>query len=483
MMVLAEQARYGLASIIAYQCRACGQRISFSTSTKVMSPEGNKYWSCNLAAIWGQMATGGGFNKLEESMSVLGVPVMSRRVFVNTERIIGNWWWTLLEESIQAAGRAERELAIQENRYHDGVPAITVIVDAGWSKRTHKHSYNALCGVGVIFGLRTKRLLYIGVRNKFCAACVYPSSTSNHTCFKNWNGSSSSMETDIILNGFLLAEQQHGVRYIKFVGDGDSSVYPTLVAGVPGWGYAIEKQECANHALICFRGHLEQLVKDKPQYKGKNKLTANMRIRLTRDARCAIIMRSKEDDKIKAAILLQEDILNCPMHCFGIHRKCRPEYCRIVRSKYNTTTPLTSTNSMDSSTLTDCSTATDCSSSTDCSTLTDSSTSMDCSTLMDCSTSTDCFASSDSSTSNDCYEVTTNLELNGESSVHNMEAKFIGYFLEDEQQAWIDATCDDTDESVDSSYPVDEQMLCDIKAIASRLASKAQQLLGKQQQT
>jgi len=102
---------------------------------------------------------------------------------------------------------------------------------------------------------------------------------------------------------------------------------------------------------------------------------------------------------------------------------------------------------------------------------------------MDCSTSTDCFASLYSSTSNDCYEVTTNLEVNGESSVHNMEAEFIGYFLEDEQQAWIDATCDDTDESVDSSYPVDEQMLCDIKAIASRLASKAQQLLGKQQQT
>jgi len=53
-------------------------------------------------------------------------------------------------------------------------------------------------------------------------------------------------------------------------------VYPTLVAGVPGWGYAVEKQECANHALKCFQGHLEQLVKDKPQYKDKNKLTANM---------------------------------------------------------------------------------------------------------------------------------------------------------------------------------------------------------------
>jgi len=53
-------------------------------------------------------------------------------------------------------------------------------------------------------------------------------------------GASSSMETDIILQGFLEAEKQHGVRYTNFIGDGDSSVYPTLIANVPGSGYYIE---------------------------------------------------------------------------------------------------------------------------------------------------------------------------------------------------------------------------------------------------
>ena len=53
--------------------------------------------------------------------------------------------------------------------------------------------------------------------------------------------SSSAMETDIILEGFKRAERDHGVRYIRFVGDGDrfvgdgdSSVFPTLIAEVPG---------------------------------------------------------------------------------------------------------------------------------------------------------------------------------------------------------------------------------------------------------
>ena len=139
-----EQACYGMASIIAYQCCGCNEQISFATSTKVTSPEDNKYWSCNLAAVCGQMATGGRFNKLEESMSILGLPVMSKKLFVNTEKLIGKWWWNLLGESIQASGKAERELAIHQGSFHHGVPAITVIVDVGWSKRAHKHTYNAL---------------------------------------------------------------------------------------------------------------------------------------------------------------------------------------------------------------------------------------------------------------------------------------------------------------------------------------------------
>ena len=61
----------------------------------------------------------------------------------------------------------------KKNSYHKQVPAITVILDGDWSKRTNRHSYNALSGVGVIFRKETGKLLYIGVRNKYCAACVY----------------------------------------------------------------------------------------------------------------------------------------------------------------------------------------------------------------------------------------------------------------------------------------------------------------------
>ena len=275
------------------------------------------------------MATGGGHKNLRETMAFLDVPTMSLTTFIATERDIGDWWRQQLEESMKEAGREERRLAIENNGYHEGVPAITVVIDGGWSKRSHRHSYNAKSGVGVLIGLRTNKLLYIGVQNKECTGCQR--GFKEHTCFKNWPDSSSAMETDIILEGFKQAEKVHGVRYIRFIGDGDSSVFPMLIAEVPGWGKAIQKVECANHACKCYRANLEKLVQQNPTYKGKGGLTGKMRQRLTSAARCAIKMRSEEPNKTESVKKLQADLRNGPYHCFGIHDNCGPDFCTTVR--------------------------------------------------------------------------------------------------------------------------------------------------------
>ena len=90
--------------------------------------------------------------------------------------------------------------------------------------------------------------------------------------------------------------EQHGIQYIEFIGDGDSSVYPTLIFSLP-WGFAIKKLKCANHTVKCFSTALENLVNQNPNYKGKGKLTEAICKKLTKGARSAIIMRSKESDK------------------------------------------------------------------------------------------------------------------------------------------------------------------------------------------
>ncbi len=99
------------------------------------------------------MITGGGHSRLEEMMSVTGIPVMTKKCFTKTERDIGEMWGRALNEAMVEAGRMERDIAIQNN--------------------------------------------------SFC-------------------------------EGFTNAEQMHGIRFTKFIGDGDSSVHPTLIQNVPG---------------------------------------------------------------------------------------------------------------------------------------------------------------------------------------------------------------------------------------------------------
>ena len=71
-------------------------------------------------------------------------------------------------ENLLIADQKEKQLAIQQENYHNGVLAITVVMDADWGKCSHKHFYNAISGAWVIFGAATKALLFIGIRNKYC---------------------------------------------------------------------------------------------------------------------------------------------------------------------------------------------------------------------------------------------------------------------------------------------------------------------------
>ena len=66
-------------------------RIHFATSKKVKGPRGVSRWECNLAAVWGQMTTGGGHTSLSNTMSVLGVPVMSKGSYTAFTSMVGTF--------------------------------------------------------------------------------------------------------------------------------------------------------------------------------------------------------------------------------------------------------------------------------------------------------------------------------------------------------------------------------------------------------
>jgi len=77
----------------------------------------------------------------------------------------------------------------------------------------------------------------LGIRNKYCSICVKADATSSeppiHKCYKNWEGTSTAMESDIILEGFRQSINMHNLIYHKLIGDGDSSVTKKLSIAQP----------------------------------------------------------------------------------------------------------------------------------------------------------------------------------------------------------------------------------------------------------
>ncbi|CAC5426536.1 unnamed protein product [Mytilus coruscus] len=192
------------------------------------------------------------------------------------------------------------------------------------------HNIASTGGVAVIIGAETKKILHIGIRNTYCYICNQAATLGieplYHICYKNWNELSQAIESDIIVEGFLKAND-HGVRYMEIIGDGDSSVMAKIMEKVPVWGCHVKKIECSNHACKCLKSNLEKLVVDNPAYKGKGRLCKNTRIRLTSAVGCAIGMRSLEEDRKEAIKKLEHDIRNSSNHIYGEHSNCS-NFCK-----------------------------------------------------------------------------------------------------------------------------------------------------------
>ncbi|CAD6216493.1 GSCOCG00011338001-RA-CDS, partial [Cotesia congregata] len=116
----------------------------------------------------------------------------------------------------------------------------------------------------VIIGLRTGRVLFSAVRNKYCSIYARASKLGKeprfHKCYKNYgrNEPSTAMEASIIVEGFNCSVEMHGLIYACFVGDGDSNVHKTILDNNPYKDYDImvSKKECKNHLFRNFCHHI-----------------------------------------------------------------------------------------------------------------------------------------------------------------------------------------------------------------------------------
>lgn len=243
-------------------------------------------------------------------------------------------WTKVAHKSMAAAAERERLAAIEEGRVKDGIAVIDVIADACWSKRSYKSNYAALSGAAAIVGKKFGEVLFLGVKNKYCCICARTENKElppkKHTCFKNFTGGSSGMESAILVEGFKNSVEMYNVIYGRVIADGDSSTYSRILEERPYKNVTVEKIECRNHIFRNMCNKLVAVSKDTKYNLQMRKMLTTQRILAIRKVICLAIKELKNDvtELIGMRInKLYKDISNSYNHAFGHHKECLDYYC------------------------------------------------------------------------------------------------------------------------------------------------------------
>lgn len=97
---------------------------------------------------------------------------MSETFYIKNNKQLATVQKDIALQFMLEAGAEERRLAIENHDVDSqGVPCITVVTDGSWAKRSYGINFNSLSSVGCIIGHRTKKVLYIGVKNSYFCIC------------------------------------------------------------------------------------------------------------------------------------------------------------------------------------------------------------------------------------------------------------------------------------------------------------------------
>lgn len=179
-----------------------------------------------------------------------------------------------------------------------------------WRKR----SFNSLFGVYAVVGYHTGKVLDV-IKSSYCKSCEYWMKRQNTAEYEEWQeehadkclsnhvGSAEKMEVAAMLEIFQRSVERYGVKYLNYIGDGDSKTYSAIVATAPyGNPINIIKKECIGHVQKRMGNRLRACKNKNKGHRGRDKLTGKMIDKLSIYYGLAIRRNCDSKDKMKEAI-------------------------------------------------------------------------------------------------------------------------------------------------------------------------------------
>lgn len=265
----------GCASVFKFSCAGCKSVKKVNSSPmlgiKKSAPE------VNLRLVYSMRCIGQGLAGLKTFCAVMNIPPpISQKSYDNIVRKIKCATKVAAENCMKTASCEEEALT--------GSSDICISGDGTWKTRGH----TSKVGVCSVIGSQSGKVIDVEVLSSFCKACeTLPS--SNHDCKKNHSGSSGVMEVIGMTRIFQRSETNRNLRYVKYLGDGDTKTFLEISKAQPYGDLKVEKLECIGHVQKRMGTRLRKLkqqlrgekLPDGKTVGGKGRLTDKLIDKLT----------------------------------------------------------------------------------------------------------------------------------------------------------------------------------------------------------
>ncbi|XP_047101460.1 uncharacterized protein LOC124720179 [Schistocerca piceifrons] len=261
-----EENRIGIVCMLHLTCESCHSDTAFRTSAS-----SNRIYEANMRLIYGMRCLGIGREGTRLFCGIMNMPQPSARYTTGNKTLL-----SALQEEVEENLKSSAKEAVKMNSElkteADNTPDTDLCVscDGTWMKRGHTSLY----GVSSVISVDTGKILDVQVMSKYCYSCVLGKRAGEveenkwqvehkKVCCRNYSGSSGGMEPAAMKLMFHRSVEKYGVRYTKYLGDGDSSSFKTVLESEPyGPHCAIEKLECVGHVQKRMGGRLLKLKRE-----------------------------------------------------------------------------------------------------------------------------------------------------------------------------------------------------------------------------
>lgn len=255
---------WGAAVQFYLECANCNYEHSFFSSKQ----DDNDIYEVNNRLVYAMRCIGKGAESARMFCGVMNLPPPPTK-FAKYNACLVRAAKEVCEESMNQGVQE----AVVEN---DGNRDLAVAVDGSWQKR----GFTSKNGIVTITSVDTGKVLDVEIFSKHCTC----PNKKNHLegCKRNFEGYSGKMEVDGAVSMFQRSESKHEVRYVKYLGDGDSKAFDSVVGNnVYGDECPIKKLECIGHVQKRMGTRLRRLktkmkglkLSDGKPLSGKGRLT------------------------------------------------------------------------------------------------------------------------------------------------------------------------------------------------------------------